>query len=428
MVDFLRDHVDRIRVLQDGRTPTRENGSVRYELVEIGERRPIFHWLFQKRWALTCRGAQDGLPIYLWYHLRHRHNRRFRLRIDELVRWADVVMLEYPFWGDVVTAACRRHGKRLVLTHHDMMHLIAADCPPLLRALRRYDIAWSQAADATVTVTGEDRGTLAALGVASVEIRMPVDITGLAPLADGRSRQLLRELYDIDLGIARVALFVGSTHIPNRNAAADLRRLALSGGQCGTSGVLLYVIAGSCAEPERQGNFIALGSIDDVTLRLLYEATDVVLIPLRQGLGASIKTIEAMAAAKPVIGTALSFRGYPVVTGRDCIVEDIVDNFPDRIRELFAAPGQADAMGAAARAFAEGYDYHRVNAAYLPLMGLTDDATPRHRALNTVAPPTTPLLRALGQKVADHGTSRSGSRRVRAGRACPTRDGARIRH
>ena len=62
MVDFLRDHVDRIRVLQDGKTPTREDGSVRYELVEIGERRPVFHWLFQKYWRLPAAGRRPGCP------------------------------------------------------------------------------------------------------------------------------------------------------------------------------------------------------------------------------------------------------------------------------------------------------------------------------------------------------------------------------
>ena len=406
MVDFLRDHVDRIRVLQEGKTPTREDGSVRYELVEIDERRPIFHWLFQKCWALACRGPQAGLPIYLWYHLRHRGNRQFRLRIDELVRWSDIVMLEYPFGGDVVTAACRRHGKRLVLTHHDMMHLVAADCLPLRRALRHYDIVWSQAADATVTVTEQDRKTLAALGVPSVVIGMPVDITGLAPLASGQSRLLLHELYGIELGTARVGLFVGSAHIPNRNAAAELRSLALSASEDDAGRTLLFVVAGDCAEPERLRNFIALGSVDAVALRLLYEATDVVLIPLRQGLGASIKTIEAMAAGKPVIGTAFGFRGFPIVSGRDCIVEDIIDRFPDRILELLAIPGRAETMGATARAFAEGYDYHRVNAAYLPLMGLPDDAAPQVAftdATRTATAPATSLLRMLAEKIGERG-------------------------
>ncbi len=408
MVDFLRDHVDRIRVLQEGKTPTREDGIVRYQSVEIGERRPIFRWLFQTRWGLACRGAQADSSIYLWYHLRHRGDRQFRLRIHELVRWADVVMLEYPFWGDVVTAACRLHGKRLVLTHHDIMHLVAADCRPLCRALRRYDVAWSQAADATVTVTEEDRLTLAALGVPSVEIRMPVDIAGLAPLADGRSRQLLRELYGIDLGTSRVGLFVGSTHIPNCNAAAELRRLALSAREQVAGDALLLVVAGGCAEPERHSNFIALGSVDDVALRLLYDATDVVLLPLKQGLGASIKTIEAMATGKPVIGTTLSFRGYPVVSGRDCIVEDVVERFPDRIRGLLAVPSLPETMGTAARAFAEDYDYHRVNAPYLPLMGLPDDAT-IHSAVTNDPPQAiayrASLLRTLGQKIAEHGAA-----------------------
>jgi glycosyltransferase involved in cell wall biosynthesis len=399
MVDCLRDHADRIRVLQDGRSPTRDYGSVRYESVDIGERRPIFRRLFRMRWALTCRGARSGLPVFLWFYLRHRGNRLFRLRINELVRWADVVMLEYPFWGDTVTAACRRHGRRLVLTHHDMMHLVAVDCPPLCRALRRYDVAWSQAADATVTVTDQDRRTLAALGVPSVEIRMPVDMAALAPLADGRSRELLRELYGVDLGTARVGLFVGSAHIPNRDAAAALRRMAVGAGGCEAREALLYVVAGSCAEPERQSCFIALGSVDALALLLLYEAADVVLIPLRQGLGASLKTIEAMGAARSVIGTALSFRGYPVVAGRDCIVEDAVDRFPDRVRDLFAVPGLAERMGAAARTFAEGYDHRRVNAAYLPLMQLPDSTTDPPRAIA----PATSVLQALAQKIAEHG-------------------------
>jgi len=399
MVDFLRDHVDHLRVVQEGRTPTDQTDNVTYESVEIRDRRPVFHWLFQRWWALFCRGEQARLPIYLWYHLRHRGDRQFRLRIHEVVRWADIVLLEYPFWGDVVTKACRQHGKQLILTHHDMMHQIATDCAPLRRALLRYDIAWSRAADSTVTVTAEDRQTLAALNVPSTEIRMPVDIAGLAPLTDGKSRLLLRELYGIDLDASHTCLFVGSNHIPNQNAVIELRHLAKIARERFAGNAPLFVVAGSCAEPQRHDNFIALGSVDDVALRLLYEATDLVLIPLRHGLGASIKTIEAMAAGKPVIGTALSFRGYPIVSGRDCLVEDSLDRYPELIQEMLTQPGKAEAIRTAARQFAESYDYRRVNAAYLPLMGLPDQtASPQAPSRISSA---AGMLKKLGQKVAE---------------------------
>src|SRR4029077_6920132 len=85
---------------------------------------------------------------------------------------------------------------------------------------------------------------------------------------------------------------------------------------------------------------------------------------------------------------------------------DMIDRFPDRILELLAIPGRAETMGATARVFAEGYDYHRVNTAYLPLMGLPDDTAP-HVAFTEVARPATAsaksLLRKLAEKIGEHG-------------------------
>jgi hypothetical protein len=95
-----------------------------------------------------------------------------------------------------------------------------------------------------------------------------------------------------------------------------------------------------------------------------------VVIPLTQGTGSSLKTVEAMAWGRPILGTSAAFRGLRVTPGLNCEQEDDLTRWPARLASLLADPARRLAMGAAARRLAEDFGHRRVFAAYPRLLGL----------------------------------------------------------
>lgn len=80
-----------------------------------------------------------------------------------------------------------------------------------------------------------------------------------------------------------------------------------------------FTIVGSRPPPEvlalNNGRIKVLGFISDERLNEVYQATRLVVIPLRYGAGVKGKTLEAMAQGVPVVGTPCAFEGVPGLTG-----------------------------------------------------------------------------------------------------------------
>jgi len=72
-------------------------------------------------------------------------------------------------------------------------------------------------------------------------------------------------------------------------------------------------------------------------LEPLYAAARIVILPILDGAGSAIKSIEALARAKPVVATSFAMRGVDR-SSEDCPVHDDWDDFGDRILELLASP------------------------------------------------------------------------------------------
>ena len=73
------------------------------------------------------------------------------------------------------------------------------------------------------------------------------------------------------------------------------------------------------------------------SLEPLYAAAKVVIVPIFDGAGSAIKTIEALARAKPVVATSFAMRGVDRSSEPFPIYDDWSD-FGDRILELLASP------------------------------------------------------------------------------------------
>lgn len=366
LVDHLAPHLGRIRVLQSGQTPVFRRGTI-----EVGSVRKPWHVVLLRRvsrllvFPLLGR-AGFGQELYLWHHLDRRFDPAFKRRVRDLVRESDVVLLEYSFWAHTVLRACRDAGIPCVLTQHDVL----ANQIGRSRLLRRLTAALErralQSAHRVVVVSASDAEYFAALGIATTVIPNPVDLTRVQGVPATAARGVLLERHGITLPEGPLCLFVGSRFAPNMEAAARMGRLADEVREAS------FVVAGACAAPERRGNFLAVGPVSDAALAALYAAADLVLVPLQRGGGSSLKTVEAMAAGKPVLGTSVAFRGLTVAPGEAGILDDEWARWPTLIRELMAAPERRAAIGATARRVAEELDATRVLRGYLPLLGLHD--------------------------------------------------------
>jgi glycosyltransferase involved in cell wall biosynthesis len=372
-------HVEELRVMQAGRAAPRRLGGI---LVEpLAERLPValaktLAWrLFRLLARPLTGGAQWGEELFPWMHLERLVDPLFRRRIHRLVAGSDAVLLEYGFWAGPVQRSCRRLGVPCVLTAHDVIEDRVIGSGLLRRLTAWLEHRALRRADAVVAVAPGDAARFATLGVAAVVVPNPVDLDAMA-MALPAAPAVMLDRFGIVLPPRDICLFVGSRHPPNLAAVAALRRLAADLAARHGEAAPLIVVAGGASDPMQEPGFVALGRVHAAALAALYRLAAVAVIPLAEGTGSSLKTLEAMAARLPVLGTSVAFRGLAVTSCVEAVVEDDLDRWAAALPALLAdAPARAR-IAAAGRALAERYDHHRVMAAYLPLLGIPADAAP----------------------------------------------------
>jgi glycosyltransferase involved in cell wall biosynthesis len=101
-----------------------------------------------------------------------------------------------------------------------------------------------------------------------------------------------------------------------------------------------------------------LGFVDD--LREELASARVVVVPVWQGGGTRIKVLEAMAAGRPVVGTALGLEEVGFRPGEHGVCATDPAQLAARTIELLADPERARGMGAAAREHARAFRWTSV--------------------------------------------------------------------
>lgn len=120
------------------------------------------------------------------------------------------------------------------------------------------------------------------------------------------------------------------------------------------------------------------GEVDDVVPWLRRAA--VMVCPMWTGTGVKNKLLEAMACARPCVGTPLALQGIDARPGTDVVVGHDADGIADGVVALLRDPDRAAALGRAGRALVEReHSWDRVAGQYRDLLvtaaGLTR-ATP----------------------------------------------------
>lgn len=323
------------------------------------------------RGAVRVLSSRQGLKHewILWQYWRMAWNPRFRRRLRRTIRSADVVLLEYPFWARQVMRIAEREGRQVILTAHD---LIADQVDePRLRALAwRLELDAFRRANALITVAPADQAVARAHGLDAALAPNPADsrLFALDEAAD-LSCAMVPTNGGVCLPPAPFCLFVGSDFEPNRIAARRIRAIAAAMNDSGRSPVN-FVVAGGVAPAERADNYIALGKVGDPLLLALYAQADIILVPLPFGTGSSLKTIEGMAAAKPVLGTTAAFRGLATQDNVHVVIDDDLDAWPNRIRALLGDRRLRASLGEAARDYARSYDVGHAFRPYQQMLRL----------------------------------------------------------
>ena len=117
----------------------------------------------------------------------------------------------------------------------------------------------------------------------------------------------------------------------------------------------------------------ALGLVPDIVVEL--EGAAVVVVPVWQGGGTRLKVLEALGAARPVVGTTLGVSGIGVRDGVHVLVASATEDFAAATVRLLAEPGAARELGASGRELAGRFRWGAITAPATELYARLADAS-----------------------------------------------------
>jgi glycosyltransferase involved in cell wall biosynthesis len=308
-----------------------------------------------------------------WIYYQFRFDPDFQAWLEKITDWADVVILEYPFWAASLAKICAPKKTRWILTAHDVL----AKNLPLDTVLGQITLAEELAAlrqaDAVVTLSSADQSFFQDYGITSHCVPIGIDLRKIQRSLYQNKNEVTTLLQTAlnNLGInfdltSPFCLFVGSQHQPNIEAAQQIRAWSQTFQSSISS--INFVIVGSCWQSEATGQFLSLGKVDANLLGLLYQKAALVLAPLSSGTGMSVKILEAMVYGRVILGTSIAFRGYPIQSGIQAVLWEALEDYPRQIEQLLQQPDHLQQIGQQAQKFAEGYDYRQLYKTYLDLI------------------------------------------------------------
>jgi glycosyltransferase involved in cell wall biosynthesis len=285
----------------------------------------------------------------------HLPGEEYAGRVRKLVgEWhPDIVQLEFSVMGRYLDALGGCPAPRL-LTHHMPGEDTVPSAPVRggrwllpgrwldLLAWRRFEQRVMSRIQAVVTFTERDRRSIHALhpglSVTCISPSIPVPERPLSPI--GKAPPTIA--------------FVGNYgHPPNREAAERLAHfiMPLVRRRCPDAVLCLVGNRPPAALRRLDGGGVKVpGWVADVTPYLNDAA--VVAAPIRLGGGIRVKVLEALAAGKAIVATALAVEGMDLTDGTEVVLATSNQEFADRIIELLLDPARRARLATRARAWA----------------------------------------------------------------------------
>lgn len=279
----------------------------------------------------------------------------YRRTVRELVADADAVVHEFPYMLGY-DEGFGRDGRPRIYNSHNLEARMAADLFQGPRRQRYVDFVTDLEArlvrrcDLLFATSEDERAAFHRRYGCPLE-RIALAPNGFQPRPPGAAGEVPPAVARRALGLPGappLAIFLGSAHPPNREAARALcdelapalprAHFAIAGSVCDALG----------ATPP---NVTRLGVISDAHKALLFRAADVALNPVTSGAGTNLKLLDYFAAGLAVVTTDFGARGLPVEPERHCVVAPRAA-FAAAIEALAAAPERRRQLGAAAADFA----------------------------------------------------------------------------
>jgi glycosyltransferase involved in cell wall biosynthesis len=369
LINLFAAHYSEVKILCPGIGNPVKNGNIEY-LFQFPSRleRVLLrtaHWFYDgilhhsSRAQITPRERRQW-----WHYLNVKLQPSLLKRIHELVAWSSIAFLECPFWGTAVRRACRKTKKNYLLTFEDVLSDLVTSNRWLRQRVSACERLASRDAAAVFSVSLHDQDRFEANGIPTRVIPHGMETeTALPSLDAGQIPPELQRLQEGRSKGAIICLFIGSSLRCNLEAVEEIRKIAAS---LAKRGDIRFAIAGACLPKGDYGDKItALGPVEEAVLLRLYQLTDLVLAPLISGTGTSLKVLEAFIHGKALLSTRVGVRGHPVQEGRDCIVCDDLERYPEIILALSGDPARRRELGASGRQFVKAFDYRVVYQPYL---------------------------------------------------------------
>jgi glycosyltransferase involved in cell wall biosynthesis len=369
LINLFAAHYSEVKILSPGIGNSVKSGNIEYLFQYPSRLERLLlrtaHWFYDgilhhsSRAQITPRERRQW-----WHYLSVKLQPTLLRRVHELVGWSSIAFLECPFWGSVVRRACRKRKKNYLLTFEDVLSDLVTSNRWLRQRVSACERLASRDAAAVFSVSLHDQERFEANGISTRVIPHGMETGPTLPHVDGgQIPPELQRLQEARSNGAISCLFIGSSLRCNLEAVEEIRKIAAS---LVNRADIRFVIAGACLPRGDYGDKItALGPVEEAILLQLYRLTDLVLAPLISGTGTSLKVLEAFIHGKPLLSTRVGVRGHPVQDGRDCIVCDDLERFPEIILALSGDPARRRKLGESGRRFVKAFDYRVVYEPYL---------------------------------------------------------------
>lgn len=305
----------------------------------------------------------QGLPERVRQHIERRPSPilpAVKARLAQLSPEAAFVQFESPqsayYWDEVA-------GTRVILSTQnvdsEVLAMVAHGMPrfsvPRLRfmnrslSMRSVERQAAARAHAVLCVSEHDQRYFERYSTRVVEVPNGVDneFFGVDPVLPESEDVVFIGQFDYPPNERGMLRFLREGW-PLVSAACPSARLLLAGK--GMAGAL----ADEAATAERVE---PLGFVPDA--RELVEQSRLVLVPLWQGGGTRLKVLEALAAARPVVGTPLAVEGIGFEHGRHGLVGADPPELAHQVAELLADRDRSEQFARAGRELADGCRWER---------------------------------------------------------------------
>jgi len=149
-------------------------------------------------------------------------------------------------------------------------------------------------------------------------------------------------------------LFVGSDAEFNRDGVQYFIGEILPRIRSSVPEATLHIAGNVCKTIEEAPGCVKLGVVENLVP--VYDDASLVIIPIRFGTGQSVKTIEALGHAKPVVSTSVGARGLDQAGKRAFLVADTPVEFSECVINVLKDSRLSEQLSAAAYDYAEEWN------------------------------------------------------------------------